>query len=99
VDVLAPDRALRRRLAMQQARQLGEIEMRRQQVLAAEIEDGAMPRLALLAIGFDHAYIFVFDALAAGGADDAQEHGPSEPCPRHQRHENQRMASTNITIL
>jgi hypothetical protein len=37
-----------------QARQLGEVEMRRQQVLATEIEHGAMARLAVLAIGFDH---------------------------------------------
>ena len=95
VNVLAPDRA---GLAMQQACQLGEIEMRRQQVLATQIEDGAMPRLAAVAIGFDHPHIFVLDALAAGGADDAQEHGPSEPCPRHQHQENQQLASTNVAI-
>jgi hypothetical protein len=42
VDILAPDRRLRHCLAMQQAHQLGEIEMRRQQVLAPQIEHGAV---------------------------------------------------------
>jgi len=46
-----------------------------QQVPATEIEDGAMPRLAVLAIGFDYADVFVLDAFAAGGADYPQEHG------------------------
>ena len=99
VNVLAPDRALRCRFAMQQARQLGEVEMRRQQVLATQIEDRAMARLAALAIGFDHPHILVLDAVAAGGPDDAQEHGPSEPCPRHQHQENQQLASANVEIL
>ena len=99
VNVVAPDRALRCRFPVQQARQLGEIEVRRQQVLATQIEDGAMARLAALAIGLDHPHILVLDALAAGGADDAQEHGPSEPCPRHQHQENQQLASANVTIL
>ena len=67
--------------------------------LRTQIEDGAMARLAALAIGLDHPHILVLDALAAGGADDAQEHGPSEPCPRHQHQENQQLASANVKIL
>ena len=49
--------------------------MGRQQVLAAEIEDGAMSRLAVLPKGFDDPHIFVPDAFAASGADHPQEHG------------------------
>lgn len=98
VDILAPDRSLRHRLAMQQAHQLGEIEMRRQQVLATQIEHGAMARLAALAIGFDHPHVFMLDAFAAGGADDAQEHGPLRTLSRDQHHANQQMASTNSAI-
>jgi hypothetical protein len=29
-----------------------------------------------VAIGFDHAYVFAFDALADGRSDQAQKHGP-----------------------
>ena len=98
VDILAPDGGRRHRLAMQQARQLGEVEMRCQQVLATEIEHGAVARLAVLAIGFDQAHIFMLDAVAAGGADDAQEHGPLRTLSRDQHHANQQMASTNSAI-
>ena len=49
--------------------------MRRQQIPAPEIENGAMARLAVLAEGFDHAHVLVLDAFAAGGADHPQEHG------------------------
>src|ERR1700674_4735179 len=98
VDILAPDRSLRHRLAMQQAGQLGEVEMRRQQVLATQIEHGAMARLAALAIGFDHPHVFMLDAFAAGGADDAQEHGPLRTLSHDQHHANQQMASENSAI-
>ena len=47
---------IRRRIAMQQTAELIEIEMRRQKILAAEIDDGAMLRLAIvIAIGLDQA--------------------------------------------
>jgi hypothetical protein len=61
---------------MQQAPQFAQIEMRRQHVLATEIEHRAMPRLALVAKGFDDPHILVFDALAPGGTNHAQEHRP-----------------------
>ena len=69
------------RLAVQQARQLAEVEMRRQHVAATEIENGAMPCLALLAKGFDDAHILVRHPRAAGGANHAQEHGSPDICP------------------
>ena len=84
-NILAPNGAIRHRairngVALQQASQFVEIEMGRQQVPPPEIEHGAMARLAVVPIGFDHAHIFVLDALGAGGADDAQEH---RPLPKH----------------
>jgi len=75
-NVLTPDGAIRNRLAMEQTHQLVEVEMRRQQVPAAEIEHRAMPRLAVLPKRFDDPHIFVLDPFAAGGADHPQEHGP-----------------------
>lgn len=51
--------------------------MRCQQIPAAEIDDGAVAGLAVgVAIGFDHADVFAFDALADGCSDQAQKHGP-----------------------
>ena len=60
---------------MQQAHQLVEIEMRRQQVPSPEIEHRAMPCLAVLTKGFDDPHILVRHAFAAGGTDHPQEHG------------------------
>jgi hypothetical protein len=60
---------------MQQTVQLVEIEMRRQQIAAAEIDHGAVLRLAgLVAIGLHQAHILALHALADGRPDDAQEH-------------------------
>ena len=62
---------------MQQTAELVEIKMPRQQVPAAEIDDRAVTGLAVgIAIGFDHTYVFAFDALADGRSDQAQKHGP-----------------------
>src|SRR5215469_3956998 len=66
---------------VQQSIEFVEIEMRSQQILAAEIDDCAMLILAVLAIGFDDAHVLVFDPLGAGGANHAQIHGPSIRCP------------------
>jgi hypothetical protein len=74
-DIRTADAAIGERLAVQQACQLAEIEMGGQQVLAAEIEDGAMTGLAVLAKGLDDPHLLVFDAFAAGGAHHPQEHG------------------------
>jgi hypothetical protein len=65
---------------MEQAAQLVEIKMRRQQILAAEIDDGLMPSFAVVvAIGLNHAHVFVLDpTLAAGSSDHPQEH--RRPC-------------------
>ena len=62
---------------MEQTVELIEIKVRRQQILATEIDDGLMPGFALVvAIGFDHAHVFVLDpGLATRGSDDPQEHG------------------------
>ena len=49
--------------------------MLRQHIPTTEIDDGAMPRLAVLPISFDHPHIFVLDALAAGRPHYPQEHG------------------------
>jgi hypothetical protein len=62
------------RIAVQQAHQLVEVEMCREQVSATEIENGAMPCLAVLAKGFDHAHVLVRNALAASGANHTKEH-------------------------
>jgi len=54
VDILALDVIRAARITMQQSLQILEIEMRCQQILATEIYDRAMPRLAgVVAIGFD----------------------------------------------
>ena len=75
MDILTSNATIGERLAVQQARQLDEVEMGGQQVLAAEIEDGAMTCLAVLAKGFDDTHVLVLDAFAAGGAHHPQEHG------------------------
>ena len=80
------------RLAVQQARQLAEVEMRRQHVAATEIENGAMPGLALLAKGFDHAHVLVRHPGAAAGANHAQEHGFSDNLSRRIATRNQAAA-------
>jgi hypothetical protein len=54
---------------VQQAGQLVQVEMRRQQVAPPEVENSAMARLAALPIGFDHAHVFVLNAFAARRAD------------------------------
>src|SRR4249920_3529262 len=65
------------RIAVQQTGKLLEIKMPRQQIPAAEIDDRVVTGLAAgVAIGFDHAYVFAFDALADGRSDQAQKHGP-----------------------
>jgi len=75
LHVLAPNPAVGCGIAVQQAHQLVQVEMGRQQVAPPEIENGAVPRLASLPIGFDHAHVFVLDALAAGRPNHPQEHG------------------------
>ena len=75
LHVFAPNPVIRRGIAVQQARQLVQVEMRRQQVAPPEVENSAMARLAALPIGFDHAHVFVLNALAARRADHSQEHG------------------------
>jgi hypothetical protein len=75
MDILTSNATIGERLAVQQARQLGEVEMGGQQVLAAEIEDGAMTGLAVLTKGFDDTHVLMFDAFAPGGAHHPQEHG------------------------
>lgn len=65
------------RIAVQQTGKLVEIKMPRQQIPAAEIDDRVVTGLAAgVAIGFDHAYVFAFDAFADGRSDQAQKHGP-----------------------
>ncbi len=54
------------------ARQLVQIEMRRQQVAPPEIDNRAVARLAALPISFDHPHVFVLDALAARRANHPQ---------------------------
>jgi hypothetical protein len=55
------------------ALQAAEIEVLRQNIPTTEIDDGAMPRLAVaVAIGFDHARIFAFHALADRCSDYTQ---------------------------
>jgi hypothetical protein len=50
--------------------------MRREQILAAEIEDRAVLGFArLVAIGFDDAYVFALEAVADGCPHNPQEHG------------------------
>jgi hypothetical protein len=64
---------------MEQTAELIEIKVRRQQILATEIDDGLMPGFALvIAIGLNHAHVFVLDpGLAARGSGDPQEHVPN----------------------
>ena len=66
---------------MEQTAALIEIKMRRQQILATEIDDGLMPGFALVvAIGLNDADVFVLDPpFATGGSDDPQEHGDPPP--------------------
>jgi hypothetical protein len=74
-DILVRDPIIAGRIAMQQTAELAEIEVLRQHIPATEIDDGAMPRLAVaVAIGFDHAHIFAFHALADSCSDYTQEH-------------------------
>lgn len=78
MHVIGPHTAIGNRgnlTTMQQAPQFAQVEMRRQHVLATEIEHGAMPRLALVAKGLDDPHVLMFDAFATGGTDHAQEHG------------------------
>src|SRR5215472_9212960 len=53
-----------------------EIKMGRQEIFAAEIDDGLMPGFAgVVAVSFHDPHIFVFNpALAARGSDHPQEH-------------------------
>src|SRR5712692_7694758 len=65
IDILALDAVRRDRIAMQETAQLVEIEMRRQQIAAAEINHSAVLRLASrITIGLDHADIVALHALA-----------------------------------
>jgi hypothetical protein len=67
LHVLTPNRVIRRDIAMQQARQLGQIEIRRWQVASPEIENGVVLCLAsVVAIVFERPHVFVLDAFAAG---------------------------------
>jgi len=86
-DILVRDAIVAGRIAMQQPAELAEIEVLRQHIPTTEIDDGAMPRLAVaVAIGFDHAHIFAFHALADRCSDYTQEHdrvakSNDKPCP------------------
>ena len=71
-------------VAMQQTPQLRQIEMRREQILATKIDNGAVLGFAgAVAIGFDEAHVFALDALADGCPHDPQEHSgaPGATCP------------------
>src|SRR5262249_23381853 len=93
---------------MQQPHQFSEVEMRRQQVLAPEIEHSAVPCLAVLPKRFDHTHILVRDAFAAGGADHTQEHGllrnlslrsrPLESADRNQKNPKEITASVPTVL-
>ena len=48
--------------------------MCKQHILAAEAGDQALLDLPIIAVALHQADIFVLNALAAGGFDDAQEH-------------------------
>src|SRR5207342_768270 len=84
-DILVRDAIIAGRIAMQQTAELAEIEVLRQHIPATEIDD--VPRLAVaVAIGFDHAHIFAFHALADSCSDYTQEHDRArqsndKPCP------------------
>src|SRR5580700_7061729 len=85
-DIIARDATIVGRFAVQQAAELVEIEMRCQKIAAAEIDDGTMPRLAVVvAIGFDHAHVFALHVLADVRPDHPQEHpatrGNGKTCP------------------
>ena len=63
-------------IAMQQTPQLRQIQMRREQILAAEIENGAVLGFAgPVAIGFDHAHVFALKAVADGCPHNPEKHG------------------------
>ena len=80
IDIRALDAVRRDRIAVQETAQLVEIKMRRQQITAAEIDHGAVLRLAgVVAISLDHAHIVALHALADSCPDDAKEHGPAAP--------------------
>src|ERR1700741_4709634 len=65
----------RRPISVQKSRQLLDIEVLTQNILASQIDDRAMLGFALLVtIGFNQADVFVLDAVAAGGSDHEQEH-------------------------
>ena len=71
-----------RLLTVQKSRQLLQIEMRPQKILASEIDDGAMLGFALrITKGFNQAHVFVLDPVAASRSDHAQEHGLPIFCP------------------
>ena len=57
------------RLALDQANQ--RIEVRCEQVLAAEVTDDALLVLAVVAVGLDQTDVLMLDALAACGLDRA----------------------------
>ena len=84
--ILAFDRIITSLLAMQETPQLRQIEMRREQILATEIENRAVLGFAgPVAIGFDDAYVFALEAVADGCPHNPQEHGGAAPnqgtCP------------------
>jgi hypothetical protein len=90
MDVLTPNAAIGRGIAVQQVHQLVQVEVRCQQIPPPEIENRAMPRLAVLPISFDHPHIFVLDALAAGRPRRLRDLAVgTEECSR--RGSNQRM--------
>ena len=80
-DIISFGRWLARFITMKQTAELIEIKVRRQQILATEIDDGLMPGFALMvAIGLNDADVFVLDPpFATGGSDDPQEHGDPPP--------------------
>jgi hypothetical protein len=62
-------------MAMQQMPQLRQIEMRREQILATEIENRAVLGFAgPVAIGFDYAHVFALEAVADGCPHNSQKH-------------------------
>ena len=89
-DIVTFGRWLGGFVTMEQTAELIEIKVRRQQILATEIDDGLMPGFALVvAIGLNDAHVFVLDPpFATGGSDDPQEHGdlPQKLILRGSRH-------------
>jgi hypothetical protein len=81
LHVLAPHQAIRRGIAVQQPHQLVQVEMRRQQVAPAEIENGAVACLAVLAIGFDHRTYSCLTPLPPAARTTRRNMASSETCP------------------